>query len=415
MRIVLVDPDPVRARSFAVALESEGLSPCVAAEAEAVRTLGGSAQVVVVAPTVSAEALGAVLRLRLPLMLLDDGSPVPAALVRAGLLGVIPAGATGPIRSYLQGALARKAREAQAQRCEAALEAAGAGFLLVGPGGKVERANAAYARMAGGVPRDPAGLDLYELLRPEGGADARERFRDAVAGVRAWSGEATLAAGGVQVPCSVSIAPLRTAGAEADGRVVTLLDLRDRRALEESLREANRKLERKAFLDSLTGLYNREFLAESIQRELAQTRRHETSLSVLMIDLDRFKQVNDRFGHGTGDEVLMAVSGALKAGLREGDILARYGGDEFCALLPGADAVSASQVAERVRLQVAALPLGVAGDVDVRASIGLASSGDLEPGAGGKALLESADKALLVAKRLGGDRVVAAGGNLLPF
>ena len=415
VRIVVVDPDEIRARGLAVSLESEGISPCVASGPEAVRSLGPSAHLLLVAASVPPDTLAAVLRLRAPLVLLDDGQPVPAGLVRAGPLGVVPLSPAGPMRSYLEGALERRDRVAQAERCEAALAAAGAGILLVGKDGRIERANAAYARLLGGVPRDPGGCSLEDLLHPEGGIDARERFREAVAGVRGWHGEALLAAGGIQVPCAVSISPIRSAGAEADGLVVTLTDVRDRRALEETLREANRTLERKAFVDSLTGLYNREFLAESIQRELARTRRHETCIAVLMIDLDRFKQVNDRFGHGTGDEVLMAVSGALKSGLREGDILARYGGDEFCALLPGADAVSAAQVAERVRAQVATLSLGITGDIDVRASIGLATSSDLEEGAGGKMLLERADRALLTAKRRGGDRVVAAGGELLPF
>ncbi len=415
MRILVVDPDQVRARSLAATLHQEGTSPCVASDPEAVRTLGRSADVLLVAPTATAETLSAVLGLGLPFALLDDGSGVPPALVRADPVACVAIRRGGPIRSVLEAGLERRARATDSLRCEAALESAGAGILLVTPGGYVERANPAFARLASGIPRDPTGLTLVELLTPEGGADPRDRFREAVAGMRAWNGEAVLSAGGVHVPCSVSIAPIRTGGVEADGLVVTLFDLRDRRALEDSLREANRSLERKAFVDSLTGLYNRAFLAESIQRELARSRRSTTTLAVLMIDLDHFKKVNDDYGHGAGDEVLMAVSGALRVGLREGDILARYGGDEFCALLPGADAVSAWQVAERVRQQVASLPLGFAGAVKVRASIGLATSADLEEGAGAQALLDRADRALLVAKRQGRDHVVASGGAVLPF
>jgi len=415
VRIVVVDPDEPRARSLAAALRQEGTSPCVASDPEAVRILGRSAHLLLVAPSVSAETVSAVLALGLPIALLDDGSGVPPALVRADPVACVPIRRGGPLRPVLEAGLERRARAIDAARCEAALESAGAAILLVSRDGHVQRVNPAFARLASGIPRDPAGLLLVELLTPDGGADPRERFRDAVAGSRAWNGEAVLSAGGVHVPCSVSLAPIRNGVGDIDGLVVTLFDLRERRALEDSLREDNRSLERKAFVDSLTGLYNRAFLAESIQRELARSRRSSTTLAVLMIDLDHFKKVNDDYGHGAGDEVLMAVSGALRIGLREGDILARYGGDEFCALLPGADAVSAWQVAERVRLQVASLPLGVAGAVKVRASIGLATSADLEEGAGAQALLDRADRALLVAKRQGRDHVVASGGAVLPF
>jgi|GEM_PF-2137759 len=415
VRIVIVDPDELRARTLAASLHQEGTSPFVASDPEGVRTLGRSAHVLLVAPTASAEALSAVLGLGRPFALLDDGSGVPPALVRADPVACIPIHRGGSIRAALEAGLERRARANDSLRCEAALESAGAGILLVTPDGQVQRANAAFARLASGIPRDLTGLTLVELLIPEGGEDPRQRFREAVAGLRAWNGEAVLSAGGVHVPCSVTLAPIRSGDIEADGLVVTLVDLRDRRALEDSLREANRNLERKAFVDALTGLYNRAFLAESIQRELARSRRSSTTLAVLMIDLDHFKKVNDDYGHGAGDEVLMAVSGALRVGLREGDILARYGGDEFCALLPGADAVSAWQVAERVRLQVASLPLGIAGAVKVRASIGLATSADLEEGAGALELLDRADRALLVAKRQGRDHVVASGGAVLPF
>lgn len=415
MRIVVVDPDGIRARSLATALLGEGASPSIAITPDAVRPAGALAEVLLVAPSAPPDVIDAVVSLRRPFALLDDGSPVPAALVRAGPVGCLPVGRTGPLLSFLDAALARGQRASEALRCEAALAASGAGILLVGPDGRIERANAAYARLAGAVAADPAGRTLSEILRPEGGADATDRFLEAVAGVRPWNGEALLGSGDAEVLCSVSVAPLRAAGCEAEGLVVTVLDLRRRRALEDTLRETNRTLERKAFVDPLTGLYNRAFLSESIQRELARTRRQTSTLALLMIDLDRFKDVNDRYGHGVGDEVLRAVAGALTAGLREGDVLARYGGDEFCALLPGADAVSAAQVAERVRQQVASLPSRVASAVRVRASIGLATSADLEEGAGGQALLERADRALFTAKRRGGDRVVAAGGELLPF
>ena len=107
-----------------------------------------------------------------------------------------------------------------------------------------------------------------------------------------------------------------------------------------------------AFRDPLTGLYTRRFLMNSLEQGIATARRYGTALSLLFIDLDYFKSVNDSFGHDAGDKVLRRVGGAIARDCRQGDIPARYGGEEFVLLLPHTDAVLARQIAERLCLKV---------------------------------------------------------------
>jgi len=119
----------------------------------------------------------------------------------------------------------------------------------------------------------------------------------------------------------------------------------------------SRRMERTAQTDSLTGLYNRRALTEHLTRAAAHARRHGTPLSVLMIDLDRFKETNDTFGHEAGDQVLCAVADCLRDALRGEDVYGRWGGDEFLVVLPATDAEGAHATAERLRETARAVEL----------------------------------------------------------
>jgi GGDEF domain-containing protein len=115
----------------------------------------------------------------------------------------------------------------------------------------------------------------------------------------------------------------------------------------------NQILNQHANVDELTGLHNRRFILEDYYNKVSGAKRYQQPLSILLIDIDYFKKVNDQFGHPIGDEVLMLVAVDLASGLRESDLIGRYGGEEFLALLPMADLAEAQIIAERLRAQVA--------------------------------------------------------------
>ncbi|HTZ85526.1 MAG TPA: diguanylate cyclase, partial [Solirubrobacteraceae bacterium] len=126
----------------------------------------------------------------------------------------------------------------------------------------------------------------------------------------------------------------------------------------------SRRMERNAQTDSLTGLYNRRALTEHLTRAAARARRHEEPLSVLMIDLDRFKQTNDTYGHDAGDQVLCTVADCLREALRTEDVYGRWGGDEFLVVLPHTEAEGASAAAERLRAAARGVELSEIGLAD---------------------------------------------------
>ena len=166
-----------------------------------------------------------------------------------------------------------------------------------------------------------------------------------------------------------------------------------------------REAEARAATDPLTGLPNRRYFDEFCGL-LARRRRAGDAVGVLMIDIDRFKSLNDRHGHGIGDEVLKAVAGAIAAAVRDDDVPARVGGEEFAVLLRNpADGV-ANEVGERVRRSVGALDLRGHGVDRVSVSVGVAVAQGADEPIG--RIVDRADRALYRAKRTGRDRVVAA-------
>jgi diguanylate cyclase (GGDEF)-like protein len=168
-----------------------------------------------------------------------------------------------------------------------------------------------------------------------------------------------------------------------------------------SLRDA----EARATTDALTGLPNRRYFDEYLGL-LGRRRRAEDRLGVLMIDIDRFKKLNDTFGHAVGDHVLREVAQAIAGAVRDDDVPARFGGEEFAVLLRNPSREIAVEVGERVRRAVASLDLRRMGVPGVSVSVGVAVA-DL-PDVPVEAVVNDADHALYRAKRSGRDRVVAA-------
>ena len=168
---------------------------------------------------------------------------------------------------------------------------------------------------------------------------------------------------------------------------------------------SHRAAEARASTDVLTGLPNRRYFDEFCGL-LGRRRRSDDAVGVLMIDIDRFKALNDTHGHATGDEVLRAVAGAIGHAVRDDDVPARYGGEEFAVLLRNPTPSEAIDVGERVRSAVKRLDLDGLGVETVSVSVGVAVAASAEEPIGD--LVERADRALYRAKRLGRDRVIAA-------
>ena len=184
--------------------------------------------------------------------------------------------------------------------------------------------------------------------------------------------------------------------------------------LEHSMRTLLDERSREATTDVLTGASNRRYFARHFTRELKRIQRYGGDVSVLMLDLDHFKSVNDRHGHTVGDEVLQEFAKRIGATLpREGDWYARLGGEEFVVVLPETPLAGALIVAEKLRSIVSAKPIRTAGgNINITVSIGVASVAPLlasKPNADIDDVLELADQGLYASKLSGRDRVTAAG------
>lgn len=164
-----------------------------------------------------------------------------------------------------------------------------------------------------------------------------------------------------------------------------------------------------ATLDALTGVANRRHFFDLARREVERAERYHHPLSLLMIDVDYFKQFNDTYGHIAGDQALRAIAARLRDNLRENDVSGRFGGEEFLVLLPETESEQALQVAERLRGAIGARPITTdEGEVGVTVSIGVASCGGAGQRLSVEQLLKLADDALYVAKRRGRNQIQVA-------
>ncbi len=168
--------------------------------------------------------------------------------------------------------------------------------------------------------------------------------------------------------------------------------------------ELSRRLEEMAVTDFLTNLSNRRHFDDTLKREWGRMRRYGFHFALLILDIDRFKEVNDRFGHQTGDEVLKRIAEILKAEVRAEDVVARYGGEEFAVIALNAKMRQAYDLAERLRRRIAAAPMP-AGVWGLTISIGATGTADLDPQVRMSDLVAWADKALYLAKERGRNRV----------
>jgi diguanylate cyclase (GGDEF)-like protein len=179
-------------------------------------------------------------------------------------------------------------------------------------------------------------------------------------------------------------------------------DVTERKQMEESLRLRDAEITLLSLTDPLTGLGNRRKLDEYLVRELARFKRGGHKLAVIFADLDHFKTINDRYGHELGDMVLKSFARLINSQIRENDLAARFGGEEFVILMPDADENDAVAMAERFRSSIARTTMAPLNE-RVTASFGVA---EMKQGQSGADLLRSADRALYMAKADGRNRVM---------
>jgi diguanylate cyclase (GGDEF)-like protein/PAS domain S-box-containing protein len=233
--------------------------------------------------------------------------------------------------------------------------------------------NPAAQRIYGYTAREAIGRSVTMLV-PAGSA---EQLPDILARLRRGEGLIQYETvwqrrNGTRVDVSLTISPI----ADSSGRIVAAAaigrDITGRKQAEQALRRLNAELQRKAFHDALTDLPNRALFADRLRQALARARRYRTRVAVLLIDLDGFKHINDTYGHDAGDAALVEIARRLQACVRQADTVARWGGDEFSALLTDVRTrEDAARVAEHI---VTALrrPVTIRGqDVDITASIGI--------------------------------------------
>ncbi|MDD2308594.1 MAG: GGDEF domain-containing protein [Desulfuromonadaceae bacterium] len=196
---------------------------------------------------------------------------------------------------------------------------------------------------------------------------------------------------------SCTMGPLRSDDNSISGLFLIVQDVTELATYEQKLVEMNTK-------DALTGIYNRRFLESRLQEECDRQRRHSRPLSLIMIDIDFFKKVNDTYGHQCGDMVLQSVAAKAATVIRNTDFIARYGGEEFCCLLPETPADAAETVAEHIRAHIEKMENSFEGNsVKVTISLGIS---DFVAEDTPDTFLKRADDALYQAKHSGRNRFI---------
>jgi len=300
-------------------------------------------------------------------------------------------------------------RKKAEEKLKAVLETAPDPIVEVGPDGKIAIANARTDKLFGYDRSQIVGRPVEELFAERTRTLVAERFR-AVLQSKAKDAQVALGMGlelwgqrqdGSEFPVDVTVSPLQT----DDGTVLTAIirDITERKRFENQLQHL-------ADHDALTELFNRRRFDQELAEFVSYAARYGGHGALFLLDLDRFKYVNDTRGHKAGDEVIRAVGRALHDSVRKTDVVARLGGDEFAVLLRDADRDTAERIAEGMLETIRERRLPLEGQrISMTTSIGIVCFGDEEPR--GEDLMVSADLAMYAAKEAGGNRYHVASDN----
>jgi len=304
-----------------------------------------------------------------------------------------------------------------------ALHSAANGIVITDRSGTIAWVNPAACAITGYAADELVGMHTRILKSGEHGQSFYADLWNTVIRGEIWSGTiVNRRKDGTLYHEEQTIAPVLDTAGNVTHFVAIKLDVSARRQAEEALAVAHRELavrvaeieslngqlREQAIRDPLTGLHNRRYFDETAGRDASRAARTGEALSIVAIDIDHFKTVNDRYGHAAGDRVLRALAAILTTGVRDSDLVCRIGGEEFVLLLPGAALAVAIARAESVRAQFATTPIDLGDGVAVRSTVSVGVAlfhPSLETHAG---TLRRADAALYEAKRAGRDRVVAA-------
>jgi diguanylate cyclase (GGDEF)-like protein/PAS domain S-box-containing protein len=298
----------------------------------------------------------------------------------------------------------REQREARIEESEARFRAtfdeAAIGMALVSKDGGFVRANMALCGLLGYSEAELRQMTFQQLTHPEDLEKDLTLLAEVVAGTRHnyQMEKRYFRKGGELIWALLSVATVREPGGEVRYFISQIQDISERKRMLDKLRD-------QANLDYLTGLHNRRYFIERGTQELARAARYDKPLSLLMLDIDEFKQVNDTRGHRTGDLVLRHLSRMLGDTLRNVDVSGRLGGEEFAILLPETDAKAAAEIAERLRVAIADASVVPEDGPPIRYTVSIGVTTQEHKDVNVDTLLGLADKALYQAKRSGRNRV----------
>lgn len=282
-----------------------------------------------------------------------------------------------------------------------AIQNAAESVMITDIGGNIIYVNPAFTSLAGYSRQEVMGRNPRLLKTDRHPPEFFRSMWQAITAGKIWRGEViNRRKDGRLFEAALTIAPVHDDHGNREGYVATHRDITEEKRIAQEMR-------RLAHTDELTGLYNRRHLMERLDEEMARVRRYRRSFCLMLIDLDHFKRINDTYGHLKGDEVLVTSAHLIREVARATDMAGRYGGEEFCVILPETGLLKGQLMAERVRTRFAQQCYRVdADEFRVTCSIGLAQC--TEDITDRSVLLKRADDALYSAKEAGRNRVEVA-------